>query len=306
MHRVERIVPLIPPAASGPFGVSHLPRMWLKGILSAADMAWDEYFPDYRGFNKLLIDAIGLDPDAFFAYMEMLPSYPDTERWVRDHATKLDAASIGDFNTFVATFARPEEAAAAIRERVGLQDSSLRISSELINLDDWSTMHEYLVTHRYVDHEPTYPTVSSGVAGPLGIAHMPRYWMKALLGAVGALPRIRSGHFGFDNIVADMIGMDLEAASAFIRDQLPSYVQFEVWLRSHIPAVDKATRAGWNQTIRTYKKPVDAAAVDRAEAGVPELSFCEVVLLNDMVDWKHLHDRVAARARSRDAVPTQQ
>jgi hypothetical protein len=51
----------------------------------------------------------------------------------------------------------------------------------------------------------------------------------------------------------------------------------------------------WNETIRAYEKPSELATVDRAEAGVPELSFCGFALLNDMVDWRYLHDRVVAR-----------
>jgi hypothetical protein len=269
--------------------------MWLKGILNAAEMLWEDYLPNYRGFNQFLLDGIGVAPEPLFSYLETLPTYPDTEQWVREHATNLNADSIAEFNTFVHTFERPEEAAAGTRERVGLENSTLRISSELINLDDWCTMHDYLVRHRNAAHEQMYPTVSSGVAGPIGIAHIPRFWIKALLAGVGALPPVRSGRFGFDRIVANIIGMDHDAAVAFIRTELPSYVQFEAWLQDNLPASDDAARAAWNETIRAYQKPAELAAEDRSEAGVPELSFREFVLLNDMVDWKHQRDRVIAR-----------
>jgi len=296
---MERVVPLIPPAAAGPLGLAHLPRMWLKGILNAADMLWEGYFPNYRGFNQFLIDAVGLDREAFFAYLGTLPTYPETERWVRAHATKLNPGSIAEWNAFVATFERPEEAAAILRKRVGLDDPSLRISSQLLNLDDWYTMHEYLVAHRHDDLEPLYPTVSSGVTGPLGIAHLPRLWMKALLTGVGALPEGWNSGFGFDKRVADAIGMDLDAACAYIHAELPNYLQFEAWVRTHIPPADEATRAGWTAMVRAREKPAEKAAEERAEVGVPELAFCEVVLLNDMVDWKYQHDRVVARRATR-------
>jgi hypothetical protein len=51
MLRMERVIPLIPPATVGPLGLAHLPRMWLKGILNAVEMLDAEYFPNYRGFH---------------------------------------------------------------------------------------------------------------------------------------------------------------------------------------------------------------------------------------------------------------
>jgi hypothetical protein len=299
MLRMERVVPLIPPSTVGPLGLAHLPRMWLKGVLNAADMLDTEYFPNYRGFNQRLIDAIGVDQEAFFSYLETLPTYPETERWIRDHAKTLTPAAIADWNAFVATYERPEEAAAPIRARVGLDEPTLRISSKLLNLDDWCSMHRFLVAHRGDDLEPLYPTVSSGVTGPIGIAHLPRLWMKALLSGVGALPEGWNSGFGFDKRVSDTIGMDLDAACAFIHAEMPTYLLFEDWVRTNIPPFDNAKRAGWNEMVWTREKPAEKSAEERAEVGVPELAFCKVVLLNDMVDWKHHHDRVVARRGAR-------
>ncbi len=123
--------------------------------------------------------------------------------------------------------------------------------------------------------------------------------MKTLLAGVGALPAVRSAHFGFDRIVADLIGMDHGAAVAFLRTELPSYVRFEAWLRENTAIPDDTTRNHWNETIRKYEKPAELAAIDRAEAGVAELSFRGCVLLNDMVDWRHMHDRALARFTAR-------
>ncbi len=299
MLRMERVVPLIPPATAGPLGLQHLPRMWLKGILNAADMLWDGYFPNYRGFNQFLLDKIGLDQEAFFAYLEGLPTYPETERWVQEHATNLNAGTIAEWNDFVATFERPEEAAAATRKRVGLDDPSLRISSKLINLDDWTTMHGYLVAHRNDQLEPIYPTVSSGITGPLGIAHLPRLWMKAMLTGVGALPQGWNSGFGFDQRVSDAIGMDLAAACAYIHAEMPTYLQFEDWVRAHIPAADAVKCAEYTQMVRTRDKPPERAADDRVELGLPDTSYSRVVLLNDMLDWKYQHERAVARRAAR-------
>jgi hypothetical protein len=80
---------------------------------------------------------------------------------------------------------------------------------------------------------------------------------------------------------------------------MPTYLQFEDWVRANIPPFDDAKIAGWNEMVRTREKPAEKAAEERAEVGVPDLTFCEVVLLNDMVDWKYHHDRVRARRAAR-------
>ena len=268
--RMDRLVPLIPPAAVGPLGVAHLPRMWLKGILYASDSLFEGYVPHYRGFNQKVVDGIGLDPETFFAFLGTLPTYAETERWVRANAKRLTPASIPALNIEIASYQRPEAAAAATRARVGLDDI-----------------------------ESIVPTISSGVAGPIGILHLPRLWMKALLTGVKALPEGWNSGFGFDKRVSDTIGMDLDAACAHIHAELPNYLQFENWVRDHMPAADDAAKAEWNLSFRTREKPADKSAEERAEVGVSEMTHCEVIMLNDMVDWKYLHDGAVARRAAR-------
>jgi hypothetical protein len=292
---MERVVPLIPPAVVGPLGVAHLPRMWLKAILNASEMLTEGYFPNYRGFNQKAVDGLGLDPEAFFAYLETMPTYPETERWVRANAKHLSPVAIAQLNIELVTFQRPEEAAAAVRTRVGLNDPYYRSSAALINLDDWFTMHEWLVAHRDDDLEPIIPTVSSGIAGPFGVLHLPRLWMKALLTGVKALPEGWNSGFGFDKRVSDTIGMDLDAACAYIHAELPNYLQFEDWVRANIAPPDEATKAQWNLDFRTREKSAEKSAEERAEVGVPEMTHCDVITLNNMIDWKYLHDRAVAR-----------
>ena len=38
MYRMQRIVPLIGATVTSPLGVMHLPRMWLKSVLSASGL----------------------------------------------------------------------------------------------------------------------------------------------------------------------------------------------------------------------------------------------------------------------------
>jgi hypothetical protein len=294
MYRIQRLVPLIGATVAGPLGVVHLPRMWYKGVLSAAGMLPVEYFDNYKGFNAKVCDGIGLAPDPWFEYLRTMPTYPEAEDYVKAHATKLDPASIAAINKLLLEFVRPAENAAAVRARVGIEGPEPSNSAELINYDDWFVFHEELVAHHAEGIEPIVPMVSSGQTGLLGIPHLPRLWMKALLSAVKALPEEwKTGiECGFDKRVAGMIGLDLPAASAYINNDLPNNLQFERWVSNHIAQPDDATKAKWTAEILALQKSEEAWSAERIEAGAPDLEIRSTVLLNDMVDWKHMHDYV--------------
>jgi hypothetical protein len=292
MKRLERMVPLIGATVAGPLGVVHLPRMWYKSVLSAAGSLYEGYFDHYKGFNQRVVDGLGLEPEAWFAFLATMPTYPQAEGFVTAHATKLDPASIAAVNTEVLTFLRPEENAAAVRARAGLGDPTFRNSARLLNFDDWCTMHQDLVAHRDGGLAPIVPMVSSGQTGMLEVPHLPRLWIKALLSAVSALPDgwKTGANCGFDRTLADLIGLDLDAACGFIQTQLPSYIAFEDWVREHIAEPDADTKARWNSKILGLQKSPEQAAAEAVEAGAPQLTDRGVILLNDIVDWKHMHD----------------
>lgn len=295
--RQDKIVPLIAPTVVGPLGIAHLPRLWLKACLNATGALADGYYPHYFGFNQRLVDALGIEPEPFFAFLATLPTYPETERYVREHAKHLLPAEIAAWNMDMVLMGRPADRAAEVRARVGL-DEPTRISQQLISVDDWFTAHEWLVAHRADVLEPIVPTISSSTTGPIGIAHLPRLWMKALLTAVKALPEGWNSGFGFDARVSELIGLDLAAACSFIHAELPNYLQFEAWVRAQLGAIDDTDRLRWNLEIRQREKGDERATEERAEAGVPELAHKHVIMLNDMVDWKHLHDALTARRAS--------
>ena len=51
------------------------------------------------------------------------------------------------------------------------------------------------------------PTISSGVAGPLGVLHLPRFWSKVLMDAKGQLHEdYPACGAGFDQMVLDGLG----------------------------------------------------------------------------------------------------
>ena len=295
MYRMQRIMPLIGATVTGPLGVMHLPRMWLKGVYSAAGLLWEGYFDNYKGFNQQVCDGLGLEPDAWFAYLATMPTYPQAEDYVRSHAKKLDPATIADLNNGIASYDRPEEGAAAVRALTGITDASVHNSQLLLCYDDWYAIHATLLAHRAEGIEPLVPMVSSGQVGLAGIPHLPRMWMKALLNAAGALhPEWKSGIVcGFDKKISETIGLDLVATVAYVNAELPNYLQFENWVLNHIPPVDDATKVTWVSNVAAMQKPEEMSAAECKECGVAGAGLRGTVLLNDMVDWKYMHDRVA-------------
>jgi hypothetical protein len=301
MKRIERLVPLIGATVAGPLGVVHLPRMWLKSVLSAAGMLYEGYFDNYKGFNEMVVDGLGLDAAAWFTFLATMPTYPQAEEYVKAHATKLSPASIEALNTDILTYLRAEDKAAAVRERTGINDPQFRNSARLLNFDDWYTIHQELVAHRADGVEAIVPMVSSAQTGLLDVPHLPRLWMKALLNAVKALPEgWKTGtNCGFDKRVADLIGLDLATAWDYIQTDLPNYLQFERWVSDHIARPDEATKAQWTTTILGLRKSDEQAIAELAEAGVADQSLRGTILLNDLVDWKHMHDYAVANRLAR-------
>lgn len=297
MYRMEKIIPLIGPTVEGPLGVKMLPRTWLKSVLSAAGLLPDGYFDNDKGFNHRVVDSLGLEPDAFFGYLATMPTYPQTEDYVRKNAKKLDAATIAAHNEGIASYDRPEEGAAAVRALTGITDASVRNSQLLLCYDDWHAFHTILLAHRSEGIEPQIPMVSSGQVGLSGIPHIPRMWAKAILNAVGALhPEWKTGIVcGFDKKMAETIGLDLVAAVNYINAELPNYLQFERWVLEQIGTPDAATVTKWVAGVAAMQKAEEMAAAECTECGVPGAGLRSTVLLNDMVDWKYLHDQVAGR-----------
>jgi hypothetical protein len=301
MYQIEPLVPLIGPKVVGPLGVAHLPRMWLKGLLSAARVLPDTYFDDYKGFNKKVVDGLGLEADAWFAFLKTMPTYLQAESYVKDHATKLDAESIAAVNADIASTLRPEENAAKVRDAVGLDAPGFNNSAMLINLDDWCAIHKELIAHKDDDLAPLVPMVSSAQTGFLGVPHLPRLWIKALLRATGALPKEwKSGlECGFDNQLAKLSGMDLEAAIAFINAELPDYLTFEHWFERAVGPIGDAKKAEWVETVAKMQQPEDRAQPNLIEAGAPDLPTRSTILINDIVDWKYMYDDIAGRKLAR-------
>ncbi len=137
------------------------------------------------------------------------------------------------------------------------------------------------------------PLISSGVAGPLGVQHLPRLWLKVSLEARGKLDSRYPGvGKGFDAMTLGALGLNRDATVAFIKDKRPTYPQFEAWIKKQ-PGVklDAATIEKHNAAVRGYNH-VEATRKGVLQAcGIPdEGRILDAVHLNDLESWLEFHD----------------
>ena len=134
------------------------------------------------------------------------------------------------------------------------------------------------------------PTISSGVAGPLGVLHLPRFWQKASLGAAGKLhSEYPACGAGYDQMTLDALGLDKDATLAYIAENKPSYVAFEAWVKANMNA--DADIAGHNAAVEGYIHDDETRAEIFGAAGLTDDSCAarDAVNLNNLDDWAIFH-----------------
>jgi hypothetical protein len=135
------------------------------------------------------------------------------------------------------------------------------------------------------------PTISSGIAGPLGVSHLPRLWQKASLGAAGKLhDDYPACGAGYDQMTIDALGLDREAMLEFIRTSKPTYPQFEAWVRQH-GKFDAFAVARHNAAVLGYVHGDEVRAGIFSATGLSEQTcyFRDAVNLNNLDDWATFH-----------------
>ena len=145
--------------------------------------------------------------------------------------------------------------------------------------------------------ETYVPLISSGIAGPLGVLHLPRLWQKVSLEESGKLasgyPGI--GH-GFDAMTIAALGLEEQAVRDYIRQNKPTYPQFEAWVKQNAKslnqdAIEKHNAAvrGYNHDDETRTKILGACKI-ADDASSPK----DAVNLNNLDDWYEFHQAVLA------------
>ena len=293
---MEKIVPLPAQSVFGPLKLMHLPRLWLKCVSSSVGLLPAGYLDNYLGSNQAIIDAVGLDPDATFTYLKSKPSYMQFEAWVKTNAKNLTPDSIAASNAGIVAQVKPAEKAEAVRKMVGLDDASIESSDMLNALDDWYTVHQHVLAHRGKPMQPIVPALSSQTAGPLGLQHLPRLWLKAILVANDALyDGWKSGpESGFDTWFSGVAGIDLPAMMAYLHEVQPFYVEFEAWFKERAQHISPEQIAQHNATMAIRVKPDHVAAEERAVLGIDDPDYKLSREINDLIDWHQLHEQITA------------
>lgn len=138
-------VPMIPCNVSGPLGVLHLPRLWLKVSLESQGKLDPGYPGIGKGFDSMVVSGLGLSADAVKKFIsEKRPNYSQFEQWVKSQpGVKLDRASIHKLNQAILNYHHDDQTRKDILKTAGYSDDGTVTGSatELNAIEDWAAFH---------------------------------------------------------------------------------------------------------------------------------------------------------------------
>lgn len=137
------------------------------------------------------------------------------------------------------------------------------------------------------------PLISSSIAGPAGIKHLPRLWQKVSLEVTGQLHDEYPGiGAGYDAMLLDALKVDHAAFKSFVTESKPTYVACEKWLLENGTPCPCAI-ATFNHQVDQYHHD-DATRNSILEAaGLPlDSAIPDAPSLNNLDDWSTFHQEV--------------
>jgi len=140
---MSNTIPLISSGIAGPIGVLHLPRLWQKVSLDNVGKLNSDYPAIGAGYDQMVLDGLGLDKDAFVAFMKSKPTYPQLEVWVLGQkGGSLDKDAVSKLNDSIVGYNHGDETRKGILEASNIaDDGSILDAINLNNLDDWQCFH---------------------------------------------------------------------------------------------------------------------------------------------------------------------
>lgn len=137
------------------------------------------------------------------------------------------------------------------------------------------------------------PLISSGVAGPLGVLHLPRLWLKLSLEAAGKLAAGYPGcGKGYDAMTLNALGLDETATKEFITSAKPTYPQFEAWVKANGKTVTPDAIEKHNAAVTGYIHDDETRKSILGANGLPDGAPMDAVNLNNLDDWYEFHQAV--------------
>jgi uncharacterized protein DUF5069 len=138
------------------------------------------------------------------------------------------------------------------------------------------------------------PMISSGTAGPLGVLHLPRLWQKVSLEEAGKLaPGYPGIGRGFDAMTCAALGLDEQAVRDYIKQNKPTYTQFETWVKQN-GKMDRGAIEKHNAAVRGYNHDDETRKKILGSCQLPDdgSAFKDAVNLNNLDDWYEFHQAV--------------
>jgi hypothetical protein len=139
------------------------------------------------------------------------------------------------------------------------------------------------------------PLISSGIAGPLGVVHLPRLWQKVSLEAAGKLaPGYPAVGKGFDVMTLAALGLDEQAVKDYIRKNKPTYPEFEAWVKKNAKSLTREAIERHNAAVRGYNHDDATRQGILSACGMADAASAakDAVNLNNLDDWYEFHQVV--------------
>lgn len=136
------------------------------------------------------------------------------------------------------------------------------------------------------------PLITSGIAGPLGVLHLPRLWQKASLDAVGKLhPDYPAAGPGYDQMTLDALGIDRDTFLSYIKEKKPSYTECEQWILDQKGGtLDTSAIDAHNAAVVGYEHDEETRRGILESVGIADTgAILDAINLNNLEDWQDFY-----------------
>jgi hypothetical protein len=120
---------------------------------------------------------------------------------------------------------------------------------------------------------------------------LPRLWLKLSLAAQESLAEgYDEAGSGFDQMTLDALGLDRAKTIAYVRENRPTYTQFEEYVLSQNGgSISRDRIEKHNAAIRGYNHSDELAGKMRTSSRVKDSAIKDAVTLNTLEDLDEIH-----------------
>jgi hypothetical protein len=139
------------------------------------------------------------------------------------------------------------------------------------------------------------PLISTSEAGPIGIVHLPRLWLKLRLVPLGLLPQ-GYGVLGGNTDKALLAAFELDGAllAADVAASEPDYRTFESWIRERARDLSARNVTAYNGQAVGLHLPEPRRTEWTRRFGLTSGTYTRALDLNQLDDWDGVHAQIVA------------